>query len=150
MSQKTISKWYCFHSSPLQWATSLHLKLAIPVSLNLSFSSSIGHTHPCTAFTNSVHEWAADTVDTSVSPFNFTCQSNLIFIASGSLSLNDFDASLLHRKVKILFVPSSWDLQLHWLFPFRPFYAATLNPKETHEVKGIGGITLLSSSTLLP
>lgn len=89
-------------------------------------SSSIGH--PCAAFTNSICDQATAVSDSFVSSSHITCRSNLIFIASVVLSLNDFDASLLHYKVEVrspfMSAPSvsPSDLQLHSLFPFLPFF----------------------------
>lgn len=75
---------------------------------------------------------------------NITCCLKPIFIASVFLSLNDFDASLLHSKIEVcsLFVSaplvSSWYLQLHWLFLLLSAYCHVQKPRKHHKWRESG------------
>lgn len=102
----------------------------------------------CT-FMNYIYSWL-----TYISASSVIMCWKLIFNATVSLVLNDFDASLLLYKVKfLLFYVTSLLvltrftalLSVSVLYLWPPY----LKPKETYQANRIGGITLLSSSTLL-
>lgn len=155
MLEKAMSKWACFHSAPLQLPPPLSPTPTIPISFSSSskqksFSSSLGHTSMYGIYT--LNLWLSDGY---IGQLCVIICSKLIFIAYVLLSLNDFDASLLHYTVRFAacFCRHSPVIFLRFTAPLNvsPFHLLPpfLKTKKPSQVKGIGAIALLSSSTLL-